>query len=201
MLLLVVDFEFIKFPFAETRYEQFPYTRGAERAHGLITPVPVVEVADNRHAARRRRPHCKRHAMHAIDRAHVRAKFLVDEVVRALVEQMQIEIAERGKKRIGVEKLPDFTAAQSHTQLVAKNFFLPQDGAFKKTFGGEQLELGRLARGQLNHHAPDSFAYKRPHHHPIPARPFHLVHAQKGMRIAVLCLDEGRQLGFRYDHG
>ena len=71
----------------------------------MIPAVPLVEIAHDRDSRGRRRPHRKRHAGHAAERAHVRAELFVDAVLVALVEQVEILVAQRWQKAVRIEEL------------------------------------------------------------------------------------------------
>ncbi len=64
--------------------EQLPHARAAQRAHLVQAPVPAVEVPDDAHRPRARRPHGEARARRAGDLAHVCAKPLVEQLVPAL---------------------------------------------------------------------------------------------------------------------
>ena len=68
----------------------------------MQAPVPGVEVADDADRARRRRPHRERGAGDAVELAHVRAEPLVELLVAALADQVQVELAERRQERVRV---------------------------------------------------------------------------------------------------
>ena len=67
--------------------------------------VPAVEVADHAHALRVGRPHGEVHAGDAADRHHVRAELLPRAKVRALAEQVQVEVGEDLTELIGIDDL------------------------------------------------------------------------------------------------
>jgi hypothetical protein len=64
------------------------------RAHDVPPPVPAIEVADEAHTLRIRRPDRKVRSTHPIMLARVRPQFLIDMVVIALAEQMQVEVGD-----------------------------------------------------------------------------------------------------------
>jgi hypothetical protein len=64
--------------------------------------VPEVEVADHPHGAGVRRPHHERHAGHALVGAPVGTHELVQPVVLALAEEVQVDLAYRGPEAVGV---------------------------------------------------------------------------------------------------
>ena len=75
--------------------EQLPDPARSHRAHRVQPAVPRVEVADDAHRHGRRRPHRERGAGHALVRDHVRAEVLVELLVAALADQVQVQLADR----------------------------------------------------------------------------------------------------------
>src|SRR5262245_56899998 len=69
----------------------------------MYAPVPLIEVADHADALRVGRPHGEVHAGDVDNRPDVRAELLTGAVVRALAEQMQIEIREHLPELIGID--------------------------------------------------------------------------------------------------
>src|SRR5438067_10001502 len=68
----------------------------------MAPPVPGIEIADHRNAARVRRPHGKAHAGHAVDRIDGRADTLRQIPMRAFGEEMEIHVAEDWSEGIRV---------------------------------------------------------------------------------------------------
>ena len=79
-------------------HEQLPHPGPAERAHRVRPPVPEVEVADEPDPARVRRPDRERGAGLRRPRAERAPELLVP----ALADQVQVDLAERGKVPVGV---------------------------------------------------------------------------------------------------
>ena len=57
--------------------------------------VPAIEVTNDRHARRVRRPDGEMHTRHATDLADVRAELLVRAVVRPLREEVKVVVGEK----------------------------------------------------------------------------------------------------------
>ena len=74
--------------------ESFPDAGAAGHAQGMAGLVPGIELADDRDRVGVRRPHREVGAALAIDGGRVRAQFLVEPVVIALVEQVEIVVAQ-----------------------------------------------------------------------------------------------------------
>src|SRR5215467_6599832 len=60
--------------------------------------VPVIKVSDDADPIRSGRPHGKTHAALAFMSATMRAKLLVNSFVFTLTEEVEIDVAERGRK-------------------------------------------------------------------------------------------------------
>ena len=86
-----------------TNSSQTPASR--RRRIGCRRPSQVLKLADNGHAARVRRPNCKADALDAADSHRLRPKASSELVMRALGDQMQIELAEQKAEAIWVLRL------------------------------------------------------------------------------------------------
>lgn len=71
----------------------------------MITTVPAVEIADNGNPRGRRRPNREGHAMDTAKIAHVRTELVIDAVLVALIEQVQVLFADRRQEAVRVEEL------------------------------------------------------------------------------------------------
>ncbi len=100
------DLVLVDRPDADLGDEQLPHPGGADEAHRVDPPVPVVEVADDAHGLGARGPHGERDAAHAAHRAGV----LVDPgaedgpqlLVAALADEVEVDLAEGGGEAVGV---------------------------------------------------------------------------------------------------
>ncbi len=86
---------------ADARHEAFPHAALAAQEERVHATVPSVEVADDAHAPRVRRPYGERRAAHAVDRSHVRAERVVEVQVVAGRDQIRVEFAEHRNVRRG----------------------------------------------------------------------------------------------------
>ncbi len=112
----------------ERRDEELPDAVGRMQAHGMPPPVPAVPVAHHAHAARVGGPHREAVAVHAVEARRVRAELVVDAVVGAFAEEMQIEVGQRGRKAIGILELADDALPFGHTQTVREGRGAPTRG-------------------------------------------------------------------------
>ena len=90
----------------DVRHEQLPDPGGADQPHRVDPAVPVVEVADDAHGLGPRRPHRERHPAHVAHRAVVlvqaRAEHGPQLLVTALVDQVQVDLAQGRGEPVGV---------------------------------------------------------------------------------------------------
>ena len=84
--------------------------------------VPVIEIADNTDAKSIRRPYREMHTADAQDTINMRTQFVIQALVRALTDQMQIQFAEMGRESVWIVDVagpcPDFIHAQSIASLL-----------------------------------------------------------------------------------
>ncbi len=168
--------------------EDLPHTAGAERAHGQCARVPSVGVAHQRDAAGERRPDRERRAAHALVVDDTRAEPLPQPVVRALADEVQVELTECRQESVGVVDLP-----------------LRVGGAVAQPVAGQvrhrhlRLEEAAIVDALHAHHAAgvsdghlECVGVERPHHRDVAAS----VSAEHLVGIALHTLGElGRRLG------
>ena len=96
------DGELVACAGGQPRDEQFPHAGRKPQPHRVAPRVPDVEVAHHRHRARIRRPHREPHAVHPVDRGDARSQVRGELEMPALVEQVQIELAEQRSEGVGI---------------------------------------------------------------------------------------------------
>ncbi len=109
---LIPDLKLVHLALAEPGHEELPYPGDPERPHGMVAPVPAVEIADHRHPLRRGRPYRERHSGNAVQGPQVRPELGVNAMFVALVEEIKVLVAERGQERIRIKELADLTAVE-----------------------------------------------------------------------------------------
>ncbi len=87
-------------------HEELPDARAVAQAHRMTAMIPVVEVADQRDAARVGRPHREGDAVGIVDPPPVRAELLVGAMVRAFGQQIDVVVAEHQGEAIRVVDRP-----------------------------------------------------------------------------------------------
>ncbi len=97
--------------------EQLPIAVAAH-PHRMPPRVPEIEVADHADALRIRREHDEGHAVDAVERARMRAELVIEPLVGAFTEQIEIEVGEHRREPIGVLELDDIVA-EFGAQLIA----------------------------------------------------------------------------------
>ena len=103
------------------RREDLPHAAGAERAHRVHAPVPVVEVADDADAGRVRGPDREVNAFDAADRHRMRAELVVDAGVIAFAEEIEIVVGEHPAEAVGVVDLGGVPAGIVDPQAVVRH--------------------------------------------------------------------------------
>ena len=103
------DVELVVVADAGLRNEQLPIADAAH-AHRMPPPVPEIEIADDADALGVRRQHHEGDAVDAVERHRVRAELVVDPLMGAFAEQMEIEVGQDRRKAVGVVQLDDIVA-------------------------------------------------------------------------------------------
>ena len=100
------DLELVRRARADAGQEDLPHADAGMQPHRVQPAVPVVELADHGDAAGVRRPDGEDRAVHPVQRPRMGAEPLVQLEMRALAEQMQVDLAEAGREAVGVLDLP-----------------------------------------------------------------------------------------------
>jgi hypothetical protein len=154
--------------------------------HRMTPAVPVIEISDNAHAPRARRPHREGDAGHAVEDGRVRAELLVGVVVCALGQKMPIEIAQQRRETVGVVDLGD-VAVPRHLEPVGKQVGPVGQHGFEEPHGMEPLHRGRWCVG--GHDADGGRAgHDRAHRHGRAVRCLHAVRPEHGEGVTMLDL-------------
>ena len=85
-----LDVKLVERPLSSPGNESLPNSGGGARTEIVRFRVPAVEASDHRHRARVRRPYAENRARPAVMRGQVCAYFVVDAVVAAFVEQVEV---------------------------------------------------------------------------------------------------------------
>ncbi len=86
----------------------------------MAPPVPAVEVAHHAHPARAGRPHGEARPLGALDLVGVRAQHLPQAQVRALADQVQVEVGDGGRRTSRRRPPRLVPPASVHAQAVAE---------------------------------------------------------------------------------
>ncbi len=138
IMVAPLDFKLVNLPLPQLGNEKFPHAAPAAHAHGVTPAVPMIEIAHHAHALGVRRPHRKRHAPHAGDFRHMCAQLLVSVVVRALCQQVKIEVRQERRESIGILKL--VLAGVFRPQAVGEHGLLAGEDRFKESVRVNSLE-------------------------------------------------------------
>ena len=161
--------------------EQLPHAGGAERAHRVDAPVPVVEVADDRHRPRGRRPDRERGPGDAVDLGHVRAEPIPQLLVAALAEQVHVELADRRQEAVRVFDRDRAGVAVADLELVGQRQVHALEPALEDAARVHLLERLVLAVGGDDLDLRGGRPERADHHRPVLG-----VSAQVRVRVGVL---------------
>ena len=126
------------------RHEDLPDAALATQPHPVAACVPVIEVADDAHLRRVRRPHREGGARDALQLAHDRPQHLVGTQVRALAQQPGVGLAEDGRESIGILQHRGAAVAPVRAQAVGIGGQIQR--AFEEAVGVARRQLA-LRRG------------------------------------------------------
>ena len=170
--------------------EQLPDAVLAERAHRVQPPVPGVEVPDHADGPGGGRPEGERDSARSLVRPYVRAEPVVELLVAALTDQVQVELAERRRVRVRVLDREAPAGTVVDLEQVAERDSGPRDQPLEDPARMDLLELdGAAAVSRPHRHARGARAICA-HDHRVVAR----VRAQQGMRVGVLAADQRVEL-------
>ena len=100
------QFVFVGRPFAQTGNEGFPDPGCAAPAHRVAAAIPDVEIAHHRNALRIRGPDGEMGACDPLMDDLMRAQHLPEATVRALAQQVFVQLAQNGAEAEGVVEFP-----------------------------------------------------------------------------------------------
>ena len=86
--------------------EQLPHAAFVALAHDVAATVPGIEIADNRYAACRRRKDGEGRALDAVHRHGMRPELVVEPVVVAFGDQVDVRFAKDRSEAIGIALVP-----------------------------------------------------------------------------------------------
>jgi hypothetical protein len=112
------DLVFVLVSRLDARDEDLPEAVAAH-PHGMTAAVPEIEVADHADPTGVGSEHRERDARRAVDHHRMRAELLVETRMRALGEQVEIELGQHRRKSIGVFQLDD-AVAETRPDVVAR---------------------------------------------------------------------------------
>ncbi len=178
------DLIFVRSARRHIRREDFPHARIAAQPHHMAPPIPEIEVANNRHPARIRRPDCEMHAVGALMVNDVRAEFVEQAQVRAFGDVVIIHWPKHRSERVWVFDVP-FTPAVAGP-VYQRLAFLEGNRAFEKPRRMPPLQRAARLTRQRQHFERVSVRHKRARGELATG----LMHAHHGERIIVLSIDD-----------
>ena len=185
---LRADLELVARAVADRGNEDLPDSRPAEGAHHVQAPVPEVEVADDRHRARGRRPDRERRPVDAVQRPLVRAHLRPQLLMAALAEQVLVEVRQRRREAVGILRRPRAAVRIVDLELVGHGQRSARQRSLEQPARMHPLELDarRLHDDRLRRRV------QRPHDDTALGGS---VRAQHGVRVVVIAGDEPVELG------
>ena len=173
--------------------EDLPYAGGAHAAKWQQPSVPAVEVADDPHAPGVRGPDGEADAGHALVGARVRAEHVVQPFMRALGEEVQVDLADGRGVAVRILAFPGVAVREGEAQAVgdlARGEVRDEGGPHPVAERLHRLRgAGRgdeLGGGRIGMEGADQRAVRRG------------VRAEHGVRVVVLATGEsGQVLGGR----
>src|SRR6266481_4757533 len=126
---------------AKAGHEQFPDARGPQRAHRVTTPVPGVEVADDTDPPGIRRPNREAGARRAVNDAQLRAELVVNALLFALAEKVEVNLTERGQKGIRIAGALNVSLMIGDDQIISVNALGLFSDAFEETILVQPFEF------------------------------------------------------------
>ncbi len=154
----------------------------------MAPAVPVIEVSDDAHAPRARRPHREGDAGHAVEGDRVRAELLVGAVVCALGQEMPVEIAQQRWEAVGIVDLGD-VAVPRYLEPVSERVAPVGQHGFEEPHGVQPLHRARWCVGGQDADGGRA-GHDRAHRHGRAVRSLHAVGTQHGEGITMLAFHD-----------
>ena len=140
-------------------HEQLPIADAAH-PHRMPPRIPEIEIADHADPPRIGREHHEGHAIDAIERHRMRAELVVDPLMGAFAEQIEIEVGQDRRKAVGIVEIDD-VVAEAGAQLVALGAVRQRAGEQAGVVNARQrrrfamlvdrLDLGGLRQERAHH--------------------------------------------------
>ena len=153
------NIEFVMIAGLGVRHEQLPIADAAH-PHRMAPCIPEIEITDHADPPRIGREHDEGHAGNAVQRHRMRAKLVVDSLMGAFAQQIQIEIAQDRRKAVGIVEL-DHGLAEAGAQLVAPGAVRKRAGKQSGVMNARQrrrfamfadrLDVRRLGQERAHH--------------------------------------------------
>ena len=187
----VDDVELVVIADAGVRDEQLPIADAAH-PHRMPPRIPVIEIADHADAARVRRQHHEGDALDAVERHRMRAELVIDALMGAFAEQIEIEVAQHGRKAVGVVEFDEFVA-EAGAQLIARRAVRQRAGEQPGVMDPRQRRPFAMLADRL-----DIGGFRQERAHDVLAA--FGVKAEIVERIGVVALDDRIGLGGKLGH-
>ena len=137
---LRLDLVLVDRALAQIRDEQLPDAGAAALAHRVRPAIPAVEVADHAHALGVGRPDGEDDARGAAVLDDVGAELLIRAEVVALVEKLQVEVAQDGQEAVRVATLAGQAVLVQNADLVGEDLLRSGELGLKEIGALQPLE-------------------------------------------------------------
>ncbi len=194
IIFLSFDFVFVNFAFAEAGNKNVPHPAGRIFAHHAGAAVPVIKVSDHRNPFGVGCPDGKADAFYTVLFTNVGAELFIHLKVVSFAQQVDVNIAQRRLKTIGVFRFINFAAVIFDFETI------------RKIFSDAEIDLKETALIKTIHH-PAGISLPIQHFNRpgmgLPGADKHIfasfvaVNAEHGKNIVMIAFDHGVHFGVR----
>ena len=114
------DLVFVDLAVRETGHEELEDSRGAQAAHHQTPSVPAAEVTDHADPPGVGSPDGKGVARNTVDFGRTRPQALPQLLVRAFGEEIEVHVADRRGKAVGIIARPSRTVGKAEARPIAQ---------------------------------------------------------------------------------
>ena len=160
------------------RNEDFPDAALDALAHRVTATVPIVEIADDADPARVRSPNGKSGARDPVDATRVGAEDFPKTLMRALGNEIRVDVAEQGPEAVSVFELAHSVAFVDGENVI-EGRAPARDAQFEEAVGVDASEFVQLVRVARAHEGALRLRQRCPNDDAAVSA----VHAEIGKRI------------------
>src|SRR5216683_3728100 len=176
------NFEFVADARREPRNKKLPDSRATEHAHHVRPPVPIVEIADDAHAARVGRPHRECRPADTVHYVRMGAELFIRPFMLALVPEILVQRAERRQKTVRVGRSDDCAVRILDMYFVGKYCVAIRDENLEEAVGVDLRHAPWTRSVARDNRDLTGAGPERPHRNAFGPR----MYAEDRMRIRML---------------